>query len=126
MKVIAQGILVTKIPITIQKIDFLPQISKFLGQNCTFLSLVANRSCTGQCFQHERGVLLVPCYYEGTPPKKKISAQKRTNLAQNCFFSSPNTDILGPFDPMPDQNTIQTRCLGCFPLCGNQNVYFLP
>ena len=48
--------------------------SKFLVQNCTFLSLAANLSCTGQCFQHRKGVSLVPWYedtksFTPSPPK---------------------------------------------------------
>ena len=33
------------------------------GHNCTFSSLATNWSLTGQCFQHERGVSLVPWFY---------------------------------------------------------------
>ena len=54
--------LLTKIAITIQK------ISKFWGQKSTFLSLAANWSRTGQCFQHGIGVSSLP-WYEGTKPK---------------------------------------------------------
>ena len=32
----------------------------------------------------------------------------------------------GPFDPMPDEKTMKTRCLGVRPLCGYQNFYTLP
>ena len=71
------------------KIDFLPKISKFSGQNCTFLSL-ANLSRTGQCFQHGKGVSLVP-WYEYTKsftfnPKNGIWAKKLPKLAQNWHF----------------------------------------
>merc|ERR1712012_1505261 len=48
--------LLTQITIPKQKNDFWPQISKFPGQNCTFSSLAANWSLTGQCFQHTTGV----------------------------------------------------------------------
>ena len=34
-------------------------------------------------------------------------------LAQNWLFW-PNIGIFGPFGPMPDQKTMQTRCLGVF------------
>ena len=40
------------------KIDFLPQISKFLGQKNTFLFQAANWSLSGQFFQHRK----VPCW----------------------------------------------------------------
>ena len=79
--------LLTKMAITIQKIDFWPQISKFLGQKNTFLPLAANWSLTDQCFQHEKGVSL-ESWYEGTkiftPWAQKIGfwAQNRPNLAQ--------------------------------------------
>ena len=33
----------------------------------------------------------------------------------NCHFC-PNIGIFGPFDPMPDQKTMRTRCLGGFPI----------
>ena len=39
------------------KKDFWPKISKFLGQNCTFLSLAANWSRTGQCLK--TGALII-------------------------------------------------------------------
>ena len=55
-----------------------------------------------QCFQHERGILLVPCY-EGT----------------NSFTPSPTkmdfwpkTGIFSPFDTMPNQKAMRKRCLG--------------
>ena len=48
-----------------KKIDFWPQISKFLGPKSTFLPLAANWSLTDQCFQHEKGVSL-DSWYEGT------------------------------------------------------------
>ena len=47
--------------------------------------------------------------------KKWILARKRPNLAQTWHFW-PSIGIFGPFDPMPDQKTMQTRCLGVF-LC---------
>ena len=48
--------LFTKIAISIQKIDFLPKISKSLGQILTFSSHAANLSHTRQCCQHGKGV----------------------------------------------------------------------
>ena len=57
-KVVAPGILVTKITVLKQKIDFWPQISKFWGQKSTFSPLAANLSPTDQCFQHEKGFSL--------------------------------------------------------------------
>ena len=55
-------------------------ISKFWGQNYTFSSLAANWSLTGQCFQQEQLVSLVP-WCEGTKgftssPKKCIFCPK--------------------------------------------------
>ena len=37
-----------------------------------------------------------------------------------CIFGNfgPNIGIFGPFDTMPDQKTMQIRCLGGFPLVG--------
>ena len=62
-KVVAPDILVIcpvdKIAITIQKIYFWPQISKFLGSKSTFSPLAANWSLIDQCFRHEKGVSLV-------------------------------------------------------------------
>ena len=90
------------------ELNFWPQISRFSGQNCTFLFLMVNWSRTGQWFQHERGVSLVPWYEDTksfTPsPPKWILAQKWPNLAQNWHFW-PNIGIFGPFDLMPDQKT---------------------
>ena len=47
------------------------------------------------------------------PQKKGFLAQKQPNLAQNWQYR-PNIGIFGPFDPMPNQKTMQTRCLGGF------------
>ena len=81
------------------------------------MSLAANWSLTGQCNQHERGVSLVPDMIAPKvllPPPKNVSlVQKRPNLAKNSHFW-PNIGIFGLFDPMPDQKTMQTRCLGGF------------
>ena len=133
-KVVAPDILViccvTKIVIPKQKIDFWPRISKFWGQNCTSSSLAAKRSPTCQCFQHERGVSLVPCF-EGTknftPSSSKywFFAQKRPNLAKNWHFW-PNIGLFGPFDLMPDQITMQTRCLGGFPVKYVPQILLIP
>ena len=62
-----------------------------------------------QCFQHERGVSLVP-WYEGTKSFNPIP--KNGFLAQSwCFWQ--NISIFSPFDPMPDQKeTMRKRCLG--------------
>merc|ERR1712012_700402 len=85
------GAPLTKIAITIQKIDFWPQISKFLGQKSTFSPLATNWSLTDQCFQHEKGVSL-DSQYEDTkiftpcPPKIGFWAQKQPNFAQNWHF----------------------------------------
>ena len=116
--------------ITIQKIDFLPKISKFLGPKGTFSPLAANWSLTDQCFQHKKGVSL-ESRYEGTniftpcPQKIGFWAQKRPNLAQNWHFG-PNIGIFGPFDLKPDQKTMPTSCLGSFLLCWYQNFHLLP
>ena len=45
------------------------------------------------------------------PPKNGFLAQVWPNLAKNWHFW-PNIGIFGPFDPIPDQKTMQTRCLG--------------
>ena len=113
-----------------KRIDFWPQISKFSGQNCTFSSLAANWSRTGQCFQSGKGVSLVPWYedtksFTPSPQKNGFLAQKRPNLAQNWHFW-PNIGIFGPFDLMPDQKTMRTSCPSGFPLCWYQNFYLLP
>ena len=39
-------------------------------------------------------------------PKNEFLAQKWPNLTKNWHF--------GPFDPMPEQKTMQTSCLGSF------------
>merc|ERR1711973_972112 len=81
----------TKIAITIQKIDFWPQISKFWGQKSTFLPLAANWSLTDQCFQHEKGVSL-ESRYKGTiiftpcPQKIGFWAQKRPSGPKSTFL----------------------------------------
>ena len=97
----------TKITITIQKNDFLPQISKFWGQKSKFSPLAANWSLADQCIQHEKGVSLDSRYegiksFTSCPQKIGFLAQKRPNLAQNWHFW-PNVGIFGPFDLMPDQ-----------------------
>ena len=94
-KVVAPGILVTKIAVLKQKIDFWPQISKFWGLNCTFSSLAANWSLNGRCFQHERGVSLGSGFVDFWP-------KNRPNWAQNWDFW-PNIGIFGPIDPVPSQ-----------------------
>ena len=40
-------------------------------------------------------------------------ALKRPNLVKNWYFL-PNIGIFGQFGPMPNQKTMQTRCLGGF------------
>ena len=120
----------TKIAITIQKIEFWPQISKFWGQKSTFSPLAANWSLTDQCFQHEKGVSL-ESRYEGTkiftpcPQKIGFWAQKRPNLAQSWHFG-PNIGIFGPLDLRPDQKTMRRSCQSGFLLCWYQNFYLLP
>ena len=60
-------------------------------EKSTFSFLAANLSRTGQCFQHGKGVSLVP-WYEDTKsftqhhPKKWILAQKWPNLAKTGIF----------------------------------------
>ena len=39
--------------------------------------------------------------------------------AQNCFW--PNIGFFGPFDPMPDHKTMQTKCVGGFSFHWYQN-----
>ena len=102
-----------------KKIDFLPQISKFLGQNCTFSSLEANWSRTGQCFQHEKSASFVP-WYEGT----KIITPSPQKM--DFWHFLPNIDIFGPFDPMPDQNTMRTSHLGGFSIMWVSKLLFTP
>ena len=79
-KVVALGVLV-KCPVddyhdSKTKNCLLPQISKFWGPNCTFSSLMANWSSTGQYFHHEKGASSVPSLIWGfqkfysIPPKK--------------------------------------------------------
>ena len=48
-----------------------------------------------------------------TPIKIRIFGPKRPNFAQNYLFW-PNIASFGTFGPMPDQETIQTRCVGGF------------
>ena len=66
-----------------------------------------------------------PSPFTLTPLKNWFLAPKRPNLAWNCHIW-PNICIIGPFDPMPDQKTMRTSCLGGFPLCGYENFYLLP
>ena len=109
-----------------KKIDFWPQVSKFLGKKSTFSPLAANWILTDQCFQHEKGVSL-ESRYKGTkiftpcPQKIGFWAQKRPNLAQNWHFG-PNIGIFAPFDLKPDQKTMQTSCLDGFLLCWYVNL----
>ena len=113
------GILLTKIAIPKQKIDFWPQISKFSGQKSASSSLAANWSLTGQCFVHKKGVSLMQGYEDAksfTPSPKKMDFWPKSGLIwqkKNWHFW-PNIGIFGPFDPMPDQKTMRTRCLGGF------------
>ena len=106
VKIVAPGILLTvdkNRDSKTKKITNCPN----LNQNCIFFSLAANWSLIGQCFQHKRGVLLVP-WYEGTksftpsPKKKGFLVQKLPNLAQNWHFW-PNIGFFGPFVSLPDQ-----------------------
>jgi len=89
-----------------------------LSRQYPFSPLAANWSLTDQCFQSEKGVSM-ESRYEGTksftpcPQKIGFLAQKRPNLAQNWHFW-PNVGIFGPFDPMPDQKTMRTCCVGGF------------
>ena len=80
----------------------LAPIIQILGQNCTFLSLAANWSPTGQCFNTKKVPHCNALYpwYEDTksfilsPPKKNkwFLSQKRPNMARNWLFS-PNIGI---------------------------------
>ena len=55
-----------------------------------------------------------------TPLKNWFLTPKRPNLARNWHIW-PDIGIIGLFDPMPDQKTMRTSCLGGFPLCGYQS-----
>ena len=55
-----------------------------------------------------------------TPLKNWFVTPKRPNLARNWHIW-PDIGIIGLFDPMPDQKTMRTSCLGGFPLCGYQS-----
>ena len=55
----------------------------------------------------------------------EILAHKQPNFAQNWNFW-PNIGIFGPFGLMAGQKTMQTRCIGGFPLGGYQTFCFLP
>ena len=95
-KVVAQGIVVI-CPIDknhdhYTKIDFWPQISKFLGQKSTFSPLAANWSLTDQCFQHEKGVSL-DSRYEGT--KSFTPSPKKLDFWPQNGQIWPKTGILG-------------------------------
>merc|ERR1712107_561328 len=111
-KIGAPGIVVifssTKIAITKQKIDFWPQISKFLGQKSTFSPLAANWRLNDGCFEHE---IFTPC-----PQKLDFGPKKGQNWSKICIFGhfGPNIAIFCSFCPMPDQKTMRTRCLGGF------------
>ena len=90
-------------------------ISKFWGQNYTFSSLAANWSLTGQCFQQEQLVSLVP-WCEGT--------KGFTSSPKKCIFC-PKLPICQILAILP-KKTMQTRCLGGFLLCWYKNFCFLP
>ena len=51
-----------------------------------------------------------------TPEKLGFLAPKRQIWSKICIFGHFGLDIgiFGPFRPMPDQKTMQTRCLGVF------------
>ena len=71
--------------------------------------------------QYKRGAQVI-FRYVGTKTftysRKKIGflAQKGPNLVQICIFGrfGPNVGIFCLFGPMPEQNSMQTRCLGGF------------
>ena len=60
-----------------------------------------------------RKILLVPA-------KSMSSVQSRAQreISIPSILDGPNIGIFGLFDPMPDQKTMQIRCLGGFPLVG--------
>ena len=64
---------------------------QFLGSKLHILSLATNLSRTGQCFQHKRGVSLVP-WYKGTevvlhtPQNNGFMAQNGQILPQTIIF----------------------------------------
>ena len=47
------------------------------------------------------------------PPQKMDFGPKMAKFGQNWHFW-PNISIFGPFDPIPDQKTMRTSCLGGF------------
>jgi len=96
-----------------KKLTFGPNIQIF-GSKKHILFLAANWSSTGQCFQHNKGVLLAPWYEDTksfTPSPQKLDF--RQNLAQNWHFWQ-YIGLLGPFNPIPHRKTMRTSCLGDF------------
>ena len=88
-------------------------LTPIFGQILAFLAHLVPRPTKKRCKQGAYVVFLLSGYqnFYSLPPKIRFRAQKRPNLAQNWHFW-PNIGIFGPFDPMPDQKTIQTSCLG--------------
>ena len=76
---------------TIQKIDFLAQISKFLVRKSTFSPLAANRSLTNQWFQHKKRCLIgLPIWgyqkFYSLPPKNWIFSPKTAKFGRKLAF----------------------------------------
>ena len=59
-----------------------------------------------------------------SPVRIWFLAQKGQIWSKICIFGhfGPNIGIFGPFRPMPDQKTMQTRCLGGFSVRGRAHI----
>ena len=90
-----------KIAMSIQKIDFFVPNTNIFGSKLHFF---VPRSLTGQCFQHERGVSLVPWYgFQKFYSKTAQCGPKLAFLAKCWPFCLIWSHV--------NQKTMQTRCL---------------
>ena len=98
-------------------------------EKSTFSFLAANLSRTGQCFQHGKGVSLVPWYddtksFTPSPPKNGFWPKNGQIWPKLAFLAK--YQHFWPIWSHTWPKTMQTRCPGGFPLCGYENFWFLP
>ena len=108
-------------------------LSEFFPQKCSaqqFFASGQGRAGKGQTFTDQafsvQGETTVNKWINarvGIYCFTNVYAQKWPNLAQNKHFGhfGPNIGLSGPFGAMPDQKTMQMRCLSGFLICGYQN-----
>ena len=86
-------------------------------EKSTFSFLTANLSCTGQCFQHGKGVSLVPWYedtksFTPSPPKNGFWPKNGQIWPKLAFLAK--YQHFWPIWPHGRPKRMQTRCLGGF------------